>query len=475
MCLTQRLIFPSKKSRRKLSATRHLLRLTVRSITHGRVTDAEYLGGTVRTLTQILAFPDQKQQSHQHHSDWAIEIWALGYELVNLRNASKDASSEITHCGAILALAVGLFLRQPSERRLAVAESVCDKGHKCWLHGLATAHLDSSPANPLLSIAPAFAGVRYRLSQQRTYAPLYYSIWVWNIYTLSIPRNLWRTTATLAIAGIGLFAGVGVWRHYMLTPWTRDGRVLANSVPIAAEVSGRIIDVRVRENESVKKGDILFVIDQSSYKSALQSAEAIVESDQARMEMQESNAARAHKLTKLSISAEQLEDLNLQAKAGAANYRQAAALRETAQINLDRTIVSAPVNGYVTNLVLDVGDYADVGKPVLAIVDSDSFRVEAYLEETKLNLVRIGDEAEITLMSGAPPLKGRVDSIARGIGDTQNPTGANLLQNVNATFEWVRLAQRIPVRITLPHVPAETVLSFGMTATVSIMPRRQSR
>jgi len=150
----------------------------------------------------------------------------------------------------------------------------------------------------------------------------------------------------------------------------------------------------------------------------------------------------------------------------------ALAAQENAQINFDRTVVYAPVNGYVTNLVLDVGDFADVGKPVLAIVDSDSFRVEAYLEETKLNFVKVGDSASVILMSGAPPIKGRVDSIARGIGDTQNPTGANLLQNVNATFEWVRLAQRIPVRISLLDVPKGTILSSGMTPTVSIVPSR---
>jgi multidrug resistance efflux pump len=130
--------------------------------------------------------------------------------------------------------------------------------------------------------------------------------------------------------------------------------------------------------------------------------------------------------------------------------------------------VHSPVNGYVTNLVLDVGDYADAGKAVLAVVDQDSFRVEAYLEETKLNSVRVGDLAMVTPLSGASTIRGEVDGIARGIGDTQNPTGSNLLQNVNATFEWVRLAQRIPVRIKLVDVPKDTILSSGMTVTVSI-------
>ena len=260
----------------------------------------------------------------------------------------------------------------------------------------------------------------------------------------------------------------------MLTPWTRDGRVVANSVTIASEVSGRIVDIRVRENQSVKKGEILFIIDQSTYKAALDSAEASVASLRATMMLQQSNAARAHKLTSLSISAQQLEDLDLQAKSAEANYQQALAVRENAKINLDRTTVYAPVNGYVTNLVVDEGDFADAGKAVLAVVDSDSFRVEAYLEETKLNFVQVGDSATVILMSGAPAIKGQVESIARGIGDTENPVGQNLLQNVNATFEWVRLAQRIPVRIKLVDVPNGTILSSGMTATVSIEPKHES-
>jgi multidrug resistance efflux pump len=287
-------------------------------------------------------------------------------------------------------------------------------------------------------------------------------------------RGLFRVMATLAITVIGVVAAGELRQHYMLSPWTRDGRVVANSVTVAAEVSGRIVDIRVRENQFVQQGEVLFIIDQSTYKAALQSAEATAASDLATMELRQSNAVRGHKLTSLSISAQELEDLDLQAKAAQANYQQALAARDNARINFDRAIVYARVNGYVTNLVLDVGDFAEVGKPVLAVVDRDSFRVEAYLEETKLNFVKIGDAATVIPISGAPPIKGRVDSIARGIGDTQNPTGTNLLQNVNATFEWVRLAQRIPVRIKLVDVPKDTILSSGMTVTVSIIPRGQS-
>jgi RND family efflux transporter MFP subunit len=284
-----------------------------------------------------------------------------------------------------------------------------------------------------------------------------------------ISRGLLRVGLTLTIATIATVVGIQLWRHYVLSPWTRDGRVVANSVTVAAEVGGRILSIPVSENQFVKKGDVLFTVDQSSFKAALDSAKATVASTQATLEMRDSNAARGHKLTRLSISAEALQDLDLEAKAAEANYQQAQAVCENAQINFDRTVVYAPVNGYVTNLVLDVGDYADAGRPVLAVVDQDSFRVEAYLEETKLNGVRVGDLATVIPLSGAPPIKGEVDSIARGIGDTQNPTGSNLLQNVNAVFEWVRLAQRIPVRIRLINVPKDTILSSGMTVTVSII------
>jgi RND family efflux transporter MFP subunit len=178
-------------------------------------------------------------------------------------------------------------------------------------------------------------------------------------------RGLWRVISTLVITAVGIFAGVQLWQRYMLTPWTRDGRVVANSVTIASEVSGRIVEIRVRENQSVKKGDILFRIDQSTYKAALDSAEASVASLRATMDLQQSNAARAHKLTSLSISAQQLEDLDLQAKSAEANYQQALAVRENAKINLDRTTVYTPVNGYVTNLVVDEGDFADVNSEII--------------------------------------------------------------------------------------------------------------
>lgn len=146
----------------------------------------------------------------------------------------------------------------------------------------------------------------------------------------------------------------------------------------------------------------------------------------------------------------------------------------TAQLDLDRTVIRAPVNGFVTNLTLDVGQYASVGTKVLALIDSDSYRVTGYFEETKIPAVPPGKRVEIYLMSGGPPLRGHVESISRGITDRDNPNGPELLANAAPTFEWVRLAQRIPVRIHIDDVPKGVVISSGMTATVVVeAPPRQ--
>jgi multidrug resistance efflux pump len=122
----------------------------------------------------------------------------------------------------------------------------------------------------------------------------------------------------------------------------------------------------------------------------------------------------------------------------------------------------------VTNLELQPGDYATVGRQVLAIVNSDSIYADGYFEETKLPAIRIGDKAIVHLMGVERDLNGTVESIAAGIADRERSASGNALANVNPTFSWVRLAQRIPVRIRLDHPPADVRLIAGRTATVSI-------
>jgi len=274
------------------------------------------------------------------------------------------------------------------------------------------------------------------------------------------------TLVVLISAGV---LGVDLARYYLYSPWTRDARVTADVITVAPDVSGYVTDVRVRNNQSVKKGDILFVIDQDRYRYALADAEAIVAARLAAYEMLRKQFERRSKLTvSVVITEEALDNVRHQTEQAAASHKQATAARDIAALNLKRTEVRAAVNGFVTNLNLKQGDYAVQGKPTLALIDSDSYRVDAYFEETKIPQIKTGSPADIRLMGGTAPLRGRVDSIARGITDQDNRDGPQLLANVNPTFTWVRLAQRIPVRIHLTDVPPEVLISAGMTCTVVV-------
>jgi multidrug resistance efflux pump len=287
-------------------------------------------------------------------------------------------------------------------------------------------------------------------------------------------RNVARVVLTLVIVTSGCVGGYELWNYYLFSPWTRDARVQADVVSIAPDVAGFVRRARVKDNQFVHKGDVLFVVDRERYTRALATAKAVVAARQAEMEMRQHEAARRAKLTTLSISVEAREDAMLTASSAAASYQQAQADRSTAQLNLDRTVVRAPVNGFVTNLTLDIGQYASIGTKVMALIDSDSYRVTGYFEETKIPAVKRSGHVDIYLMSGGPLLRGHVESISRGITDRDNPAGPELLANANPTFEWVRLAQRIPVRIHIDDVPKGVLISSGMTCTVVVQgPPRQ--
>ena len=218
----------------------------------------------------------------------------------------------------------------------------------------------------------------------------------------------------------------------------------------------------------------MVVLDRERYSRALATAAANVAALKARMDMRQHEAARRVKLTTIAISDEAREDAVLTANSAAASYEQAIADRSTAQLNLDRTILRAPVNGFITNLTLEVGQYASVGTKIMALIDSDSYRVTAYFEETKIPAMHPEVAAKIYLLDGSPALRGHVQSIARGITDRDNTGGPELLINPNPTFEWVRLAQRIPVRVHIDEVPEGLLISSGMTCTVVLeTPARQ--
>jgi RND family efflux transporter MFP subunit len=282
-------------------------------------------------------------------------------------------------------------------------------------------------------------------------------------------KKFFSLLATLLVLGLAIFIGRQLWVHYMQTPWTRDGRVRADIVNVAADVSGYVTAVPVRDNQRVRKGDVLLQIDPAHYRLAVKQAQALVASRKAAWEMRKVNASRRADLDELVISKESREDASNVAASALADYQQAEARLEAAQLNLDRTRVLATVDGYVTNLNVHVGDYARVGEAKLAVVDEHSFWVYGFFEETKLPHVHVGDPAQLQMMSGET-LTGHVESISRGIYDRDNPQSRELIADVNPTFNWVRLAQRVPVRIQLDPVPDGMLLAAGTTCTVIVTP-----
>jgi RND family efflux transporter MFP subunit len=277
-----------------------------------------------------------------------------------------------------------------------------------------------------------------------------------------------RMLVTLLVVLAAIVVGWQLWSYYMLAPWTRDGRVRADVVTVAADVSGLVSDVFVHDNEKVRKGQPLFRIDQRRFQYALDQAKAEVASRLATLDQNKRDLARSKSLTTLAVTTQQVERNQQAVDVAQAQLDAGNAALEVAQLNLERSTVLAPVNGIVTNFGLLPGSYVNAGASVFALIDSDTFRVEGYFEETKLRRIHIGEDASVKLIGDARVLSGHVESIASGIEDQNRSTSTDLLALVNPTFSWVRLAQRIPVRIKLDDVPADLALVSGRTATVSI-------
>ncbi|MFJ9993846.1 efflux RND transporter periplasmic adaptor subunit [Pseudomonas putida] len=282
-------------------------------------------------------------------------------------------------------------------------------------------------------------------------------------------KKFFSLLATLLVLTAAVVIGRQLWLHYMTTPWTRDGRVRADIINVAADVPGYVVDVPVRDNQQVQKGDVLIRIDPEHYRLAVEQARALVASRKSTWEMRKVNARRRADLDNLVISKENRDDASNIANAALADYQQAQAQLAAAELNLKRTEIVATVDGYVTNLNIHKGDYARTGEAVMAVVDQHSFWVYGFFEETKLPHVKVGDQAELQMMSGEL-LKGHVESIARGIYDRDNPQSRELVADVNPTFNWVRLAQRVPVRIHIDDVPEGYLLAAGTTCTVVVKP-----
>jgi len=283
-------------------------------------------------------------------------------------------------------------------------------------------------------------------------------------------RAVIRFACTFAIFAMAILLCRTLWDRYMNSPWTRDGRIRADVVNISADVSGIVRRVAVRDNQTVRCGELLFTVDADRYRLALAKAEARLAALRAASAMRERESLRRAELELGVVSVESRENARALADEARAQCDEAKVAVDTARLDLRRTEVRAPVDGYVTNLNVHPGDYANAGQAKLAMIDRNSYWVYGYFEETKLHLIRLGDPVEIRLLGSAPAILGHVESLARGIADHDNPTSRELLSDVNPVFNWVRLAQRVPVRVKLDRVPAGVQLAAGMTCTVIVHP-----
>jgi RND family efflux transporter MFP subunit len=277
------------------------------------------------------------------------------------------------------------------------------------------------------------------------------------------------TLGTVAVAALLAWA---MWQAYMAAPWTRDGTVRAYVVTMAPEVAGRIVKLTVADNQFVHKGDDLFEIDPADYRIALEQAEAQAQRDSAALDYARANENRKASLAKegwASTDIYQQTISTLHQSEGIVALDKAAVAK--AQLDLTRTVIRSPVNGYVTNLLARLGDYATVGQRLVSVVDADSFWVDGYFEETSLGRIHDGDPTTVKLMGYSQLVRGHVDGVARGINVPNAQPNQAGLASVNPIFTWVRLAQRVPVRIHIDQVPDGVRLVAGMTATVQIDPQ----
>lgn len=282
---------------------------------------------------------------------------------------------------------------------------------------------------------------------------------------MTVLKRLLHPALTLAVVAATVLLLAALWRTYMLAPWTRDGRVSAEVVRVTPEVSGTVVDVRAVDNQFVHRGDILYVIDPHRFRLALDSAQSVVLARREDVALKTAAARRRNQLSPGVVASEAVEQANGMAAIARADHDAAA---QVAEVNLDRTTIRAPVDGYVTNLRLRPGDYATTGATRVSVIDAEGFWITAYFEETKLSRIAIGARAEIRLMGFEPPLSGHVESIGHGIADANESRDHLGLPTVNPVFTWVRLAQRIPVRIHIDAVPPGVTLAACMTCSVAV-------
>ena len=285
------------------------------------------------------------------------------------------------------------------------------------------------------------------------------------------------TVLKTLISGLIVLVAIGIvlykYWYYLTNPWTRDGQVHAQVIQINPRVSGPIVNLPIKDNQLVKAGELLFAIDPRTFQAAVDQAQADLQQAQVKAKDAKEEADRARNIRKRdrgAMSQQQLERKENDQSAADAAVLGANAQLQQAQLNLEFTDVKAPVDGYVTNLNLRLGSQAVANQPALALIDINSYWIHGYFREDRIEGVKAGDRAVVTLMSYPDrPLEGQVDSLGWGIAQDDGSTGYNLLPNINATFEWIRLAQRVPVRVHLLDPPKDIPLRVGTTASVMVM------
>lgn len=265
-----------------------------------------------------------------------------------------------------------------------------------------------------------------------------------------------------------------MWQLYMLSPWTRDGSVRVEVTNIAPEVSGTVRNIFVKDNQYVQQGDKLFEIDPVRFQLAIDQAQASVDSARNTLILRQADAKRRYGATG-AVSVEEQQQYQINAAVAQAQLDSAVASLAVAKLNLTRSTLYAPSEGFTTNFLLRIGDYASTGSPVMSVVDKHTFWIDAYFEETKLQGIKVNAKARIKLMGYDQVLDGYVQSISRGIAVENAKQGTQGLQDVNPTYTWVRLAQRIPVRIAFDQVPKDILLASGLTASVEILPEHDNQ
>ncbi|QOG20724.1 MULTISPECIES: biotin/lipoyl-binding protein [Bradyrhizobium] len=281
-------------------------------------------------------------------------------------------------------------------------------------------------------------------------------------------RAAGKHLATLGIALTAIVIAAATWQHYVTAPWTRNGSVRVQVANVAPQVAGKIVELRVADNQFVHKGDVLYVIDPFDFEVAVRVGKALVDQRAADLVVKKAEFDRRQHLSDLATTPEEQQIYAGNAAQAKAAYEAATHQLAQAELNLKRTSVVSPVDGYVTNLLLRAGDYAVTGVSNVSVIDSNSFWIDGYFEETKMARVCVGDRAEAQLVGYPSPILGHVKTVTRGISASNAATGTQGLPNVDPIYTWVRLAQRVPVRLAIDTVPPDVPLVSGMTATVTI-------